>query len=139
MWPEEFSGESCPQYEERMVHAVAALADSQFDRLEEVLRRRRAQAGAWQEWADRAGLAMAREVAGSRAAWLRFPVWVDAQVKADPSALQAALGVEIGVWFTSPSHPLPSVQPHCPVAMEACRRVVNLPTLLPDGHPFAPR
>jgi dTDP-4-amino-4,6-dideoxygalactose transaminase len=139
MWPEEFSGASCPQYEERMVDAVAALADSQFDRLDEVLRRRRAQAVVWQDWADRAGLPTAREFAGSMAAWLRFPVWVDPQVKEDPSALQAALGVDIGVWFTSPCHPVPSVQPQCPRGMEACRRVVNLPTLLPEGHPLAPR
>jgi len=139
MWPEEFSGEFCPQYVDRMVDVVAALADSQFDRLNEVLHRRRAQAVAWQGWADRAGLATAREFAGSRAAWLRFPVWVDPRAKADPSALAAALGVDIGVWFTSPCHPVPSVQPHCPQAMEACRRVVNLPTLLPEGHPFAPR
>ncbi len=136
MWPEEFDGRYCSHYRERMADVVAALAQSQFDRLDEVLSRRRAQAAAWQIWADASGARTAKVIAGSQPAWLRFPIWVDAGTKAEPAALERELGVELGLWFTSPAHPVPSPQAHCPRGMNACARVLNLPTLLPAGHPY---
>jgi dTDP-4-amino-4,6-dideoxygalactose transaminase len=135
MWPEEFDGRYCSHYRERMADVVAALAQSQFDRLDEVLSRRRAQAAAWQIWANASGALTAKVTAGSEPAWLRFPIWVDARTKAEPGALERELGVELGLWFTSPAHPVPSPQAHCPRGMDACAHVVNLPTLLPAGHP----
>ena len=138
MWPEEYSGDYCVHYEERMSDPIAAIAASQFERLDEVLARRRAQAGAWQAWASSTGMPTARVTAGSQPAWLRFPVWVDARLKADPAPLEELLGVEVGVWFLSPSHPVPSVQAGCPRGMAACERLINLPTLLPAGHPRGP-
>lgn len=139
MWPEEFVGRFCAVYGQRMSGPVASLADSQFDRLEEILKLRREQARHWMGWARSAGLQPARVMDGSQPAWLRFPVWVDPAVKADPAALESRLGVELGLWFTSPSHPVPSLQPDCPRGMAACASVVNLPTLLPAGHPHRPR
>jgi dTDP-4-amino-4,6-dideoxygalactose transaminase len=138
MWPEEYSGDYCLHYEERMTDPVAAIAASQFERLDGVLARRRAQADAWEAWAASAGFPTARVTAGSQPAWLRFPLWVDAKLKANPAPLEELLGVEVGVWFTSPSHPVPTVQAGCPRGMAACDQVINLPTLLPAGHPFAP-
>lgn len=139
MWPEEFEGRFCSIYAQRMSAPVAALADSQFDRLEEVLAMRRAQAAHWMHWARRAGLPTARVPDGSQPAWLRFPVWASPALKADPSPLEASLGVEVGLWFTSPSHPVPSTLGRCPRGMAACASVVNLPTLLPAGHPHRHR
>ncbi|RQW25519.1 DegT/DnrJ/EryC1/StrS aminotransferase family protein [Rhodobacteraceae bacterium CH30] len=137
MWPEEFRGEHFSRYEERMPSAIALLAQSQFAQLENILAARRKQALRWQAWAGRAGFATASALPGSEPAWLRFPLWADAALKAEPAALARELGVEIGVWFTTPAHPVASVQAHCPQGMDACARVLNLPTLLPAGHPFA--
>ncbi|RVT51286.1 aminotransferase class I/II-fold pyridoxal phosphate-dependent enzyme [Rubrivivax albus] len=139
MWPEEFEGQPCPAYAERMAPVVAALAQVQFDRLDEVLARRTAQAGVWADWAAAEGFAAARAPAGSAPAWLRFPLWVDAVTKAAPAALESRLDVEVGLWFTTPEHPVPASAPGCPRGTEACARVVNLPTLLPPGHPWAAR
>lgn len=139
MWPEEFEGRPCALYGQRMAPVVAALAQVQFDRLDEVLTRRRAQAAAWQAWADAAGHKRARVPDGAEPAWLRFPLWVDAATKAAPQALEEQLGVEVGLWFTTPEHPVPSPRAHCPHGMDACARVINLPTLLPPGHPHAVR
>lgn len=138
MWPEEFEGRFCAVYGQRMSGPVAALADSQFDRLDKILALRRAQAGHWMQWARAAGLQTARVPDGVQPAWLRFPVWVDPALKADPSPLEASLAVELGLWFTSPSHPVPPMLPQCPRGMAACASVVNLPTLLPAGHPHWP-
>lgn len=137
MWPEELDGRICPQYEQRLAPALAALAQAQFDRLDAVLARRRQQAGAWQRVADAAGWRGAVVRADSSPCWLRFPFWVDPAVKAAPQALARQLGVDIGVWFTTPEHPVPSPQLHCPRGLRACAEVVNLPTLLPAWHPSA--
>ena len=53
------------------------------------------------------------------------------------AALAAELGVEIGVWFTTAAHPVAVDLPDCPVGLSAARRCLNLPTLLPAGHPHA--
>ncbi len=137
MWPEEFRGIHFSRYEERMPSAIARLAHSQFDQLDTILAARRQQAARWQAWAQRAAYATAAVVPGSEPVWLRFPVWRDAALKAQPHALARELGVEVGVWFTTPAHPQPSVQAHCPQGMDACARVLNLPTLLPAGHRYA--
>ena len=137
MWPAEFEGRWCEAYGQRMWPAVAALAQAQFDTLDEVLRQRCAQAMRWQRWADAHRLRTARPAQGSAPAWLRFPVWADAATKANSGRLEQSLGVEIGLWFTTPEHPVPSPQPQCPQGMRACAAVVNLPTLLPPTHPHA--
>jgi len=137
MWPAEFEGRWCEAYGQRMWPAVAALAQAQFDTLDEVLRQRRAQAVRWQRWADTQGIRTARPAPGSAPSWLRFPLWVDESDKADPRRLEQRLGVEVGLWFTTPEHPVPSPQPQCPQGMRACAEVVNLPTLLPAAHPCA--
>lgn len=137
MWPEEFEGRPCPAYRLGLAPAVAALAQAQYDRLPAVLAARRQQAASWSVWAREQGLPQAVVHPTDEPAWLRFPVWVDAALKADPSPLAAALGVEVGLWFTTPEHPVPAPQPQAPRGMDACARVVNLPTLLPPGHPRA--
>ena len=53
------------------------------------------------------------------------------------AALAAELGVEIGVWFTTAAHPVAVDLPDCPVGLSVARRCLNLPTLLPAGHPHA--
>jgi perosamine synthetase len=138
MWPEEFEGRPCAAYGLGLSPVVAAMAQAQFDRLDEVLARRRAQAAVWAAWADARGLVHGRAQPGAEPAWLRFPVWVDAALKADPRPLADELGVEVGLWFTTPEHPVPAPQPHAPRGMAACAQVVNLPTLLPPDHPWAP-
>lgn len=137
MWPEEYEGRFCPQYGYRMAPVVAAMADAQFDRLDEVLLARRAQALRWAQWSESEGLRFAQPIEDSSPAWLRFPVWVQASTKRSPRSLEERLQCELGLWFTSPEHPVPSPQPQCPRGMDACARVLNLPTLLPPGHPFA--
>ena len=109
----------------------------QFDRLDAVLARRRAQAAYWQGWAAGCGIEHLAALTGSEPAWLRFPLWVDPALKEGRHALEDALGVEVGVWFTTPAHPVARTEAHCPRGMDACQRIVNLPTLLPASHPHA--
>lgn len=137
MWPQEFHGRHFSRYEERMPSAIARLAHSQFDHLDTILAARRQQASRWRAWAQRTAYATASVVPDSEPVWLRFPIWRDATLKAQPHALARELGVEIGVWFTTPAHPVASEQTHCPQGMAACARVLNLPTLLPAGHRYA--
>ncbi|TIC87196.1 DegT/DnrJ/EryC1/StrS family aminotransferase [Crenobacter intestini] len=137
MWPEEFGISVPPRYGQRMPSAIARLADAQLDRLDAVLARRRAQTAYWQHWASKRGIGYFDAIDGSEPAWLRFPLWVDPALKADRHALENALGVEVGVWFTTPAHPVARTEAHCPRGMDACQRIVNLPTLLPASHPHA--
>ncbi|MCG9057101.1 DegT/DnrJ/EryC1/StrS family aminotransferase [Laribacter hongkongensis] len=141
MWPEEFEGVWLERYGQRMPSSLADLAGQQFARLPEILARRQAQAAYWRDWALARGWQVADPQPDSEPVWLRFPVLPpDDALKQSPealAALAAELGVEIGVWFTTAAHPVAVDLPDCPVGLSAARRCLNLPTLLPAGHPHA--
>jgi len=75
---------------------------------------------------------------------VRYPVRVRDKARAVAEA--PAGGVEIGTWFESPLHPIETPMElydyrrgSCPVAEQACREVVNLPTHLRAGPATARR
>ena len=129
--PEEVAGSRPDAYGRRMAGATASLARLQLHRAEELAARRRAGARRWDGWSRARGLRGPHVLPGSLPVPLRYPVLVDAHVKANPSSLQAELGVEVGRWFMGSHHPVHRPDPACPRADEAVRRSINLPCLLP--------
>ncbi len=75
---------------------------------------------------------------------VRYPIRV--AEKAEAVARAPGSGVEIGTWFECPLHPIETPmelydyrQGSCPVAEQACREVINLPTHLRAGEATARR
>lgn len=130
MQPDELHGLFSPQYQWRMAEPVAELLSLQLARLPEILARRQRGARLWQKWAQEMGLQGPKPRSDAENSWLRYPVLTGQPQAEAKSSLEAALNVEVGVWFTTPMHPQPCELADCPVGMDATRRCVNLPTWL---------
>lgn len=130
MFAEEFRGEYCDHYRERMPAPVAALALNQLRKIDGFHQRRLEAAAQWDQWCDQEGYQKPQIIADSDPAWLRYPVCVPASMKQDVSWAARQLNVTAGVWFASAAHPLPLEPENCPHGARAARECINLPTLL---------
>lgn len=130
MFAEEFRGEYCAHYRERMPAPVAALALNQLRKIDGFHRRRLHAAAHWDRWCEDQGYRKPLVVADSDPAFLRYPVCVAPEMKQDVGWAERQLDVIAGVWFTSAAHPLPLEPDNCPNGARAARECVNLPTLL---------
>ncbi|AVU30182.1 MULTISPECIES: aminotransferase class I/II-fold pyridoxal phosphate-dependent enzyme [Serratia] len=128
----ELSGLFSPQYHWRMAEPVAELLTLQLNQLPELLLRRRRGAEFWRRWALKQGYPPALTLVGAENSWLRFPLMLSAEQKQQKAALEQALNVDVGVWFTTPMHPQPLLLPDCPTGMLAAAGCINLPTWLPE-------
>lgn len=129
MQPEEYQGQFVAQYAQRMVAPVAALGLNQMRKLEHYRNKRREGAAHWDDWCQQQGLDRPLVLPDSEPAFLRYPVMVAPERKADLGWAADALGVMAGSWFTTITHPVPRNLETCPVGVEATRRVINLPTI----------
>ncbi len=130
---QELTGEKPGDYEKRMAGFQAELlrkgtvtAGANWDH-------RRRIAGLYAERLAQIGLNGIRVLPGTAPVILRFPVIVRDKVKVVREARKRR--VEIGDWFVSPLHPLTEHLERvcykggeCPVAENASRHVINLPT-----------
>ncbi len=130
MFAEEFRGEYCAHYSERMPAPVAALSLNQLRKIDGFHQRRLQAAAHWDAWCEREGYEKPLVVAASDPAFLRYPVCVAPEMKQDVRWAEEQLNVIAGVWFASAAHPLPLEPADCPVGARAARQCINLPTLL---------
>lgn len=134
---EELAGGRPDHYGCRMAAPIAALGCNQLAKVDRFNALRRAGARQWDEWCHRSSHVAPRVIEGSVPVYLRYPVLVDPERKADTSWSVGELGVRVGVWMVTNLHPAPGNVPGCPNADLAVRCCVNLPTLdanddLPD-------
>ena len=130
MFAEEFRGEYCAHYRERMPAPIAALSLNQLRKIDGFHQRRLQAAAHWDQWCDKEGYQKPLVVADSDPAFLRYPVCVPPTMKQDVSWAARRLNVSAGVWFASAAHPLPLEPDNCPNGARAARECINLPTLL---------
>jgi dTDP-4-amino-4,6-dideoxygalactose transaminase len=126
---EEMSFKQPEDYGQRMPAPLAHVGRNQLKKLERLNERRRSSTKKWAEWCDTNGFVKPLVVPNSTPVYLRYPVLVTPEMKSDVS-WGKRLHTEIGVWFTSPIHPVPYKVDGCPNADEAVRRCINFPTLL---------
>lgn len=137
--PEEERGERPADHGARMPSCVAELGLHQLPKIERFNAQRRETAERWTAWCKRAGYAPPKVLPDSTPVFLRFPVLVEPERKADLRWAFDELGVEPGVWFTSQLHPAAGELPGCPRAATAVARCINLPCLgVPGGGPEEP-
>ncbi len=127
---EELEGLKPENYGCRMPAPVAALGINQLQKLDRYNALRRRTAQRWDRWCVDHGYRPATVIDDSVPIFLRYPVIVEPARKVDRSWGATELKVEIGEWFKGSLHPLPGVQPGCPLAAVAVERCVNLPCLI---------
>jgi perosamine synthetase len=127
----ELRGERPSGFARRLSNGQAAVGLTQLAALEANLAHRRRIAERYQALLAPHGFRLPEPPAGSRPAYVRYPVWVE-----DRPTVQRALATRavLGTWFTSVLEE--SVDPRyqgylpgtCPRAEDAARHLVNLPT-----------
>ncbi len=116
----------------RLPAGQARVGLSQLRRLRTNLDRRREIAAIYARAFEGTGVRCYSPLPDCVPSWVRFPVWVDN--KMEFSEFMRRRGVQVGVWFTAPVHPLgvdlaaarygPG---SCPQAEDAVAHVANLP------------
>jgi dTDP-4-amino-4,6-dideoxygalactose transaminase len=124
----EFEGRFEPMYGWRMPGPVGALAMNQLQKFESFIPGRRAAAAKWTAWAEQKGYGTVHPDPDAQCAWIRYPVLVPRAMKKDTTWIEDELGMEPGVWFTTPRHPRQDPIPGIPIGWKIAGTVVNLPT-----------
>lgn len=124
---DELAGRRPPDYAQRMAGPIAALGLHQLRKIDGFNETRRRWAEVWQRWCTRRGYRPATVIPGSRPVFLRYPVLVEPEKKADTRWARQELQVELGNWFATHLHPVDRPVEGCPNAALAVRRCVNLP------------
>jgi perosamine synthetase len=127
---EEEHGNRPSYYGARMPAPIACLGLNQLGKLDRFNAERRETAKRWDEWCLKNGYQPAKVIKDSVPIFLRYPLLVEPEKKADRSWARRELGIILGVWFRSNIHPAKRTVINCPRADEAVAGCINFPTLL---------
>jgi perosamine synthetase len=127
---EEEQGIRPANYGCKMGAPIAAIGSNQLRKIDAYNDQRRQTAKRWDRWCDENGYAKPVVIEDSLPVFLRYPVMVEPEKKQNSRWANRGLGVELGVWNLSETHPVPAKIPDCPNAARAVRECVNFPTLL---------
>lgn len=125
----EMAGEKPVAYGRRMPAPLAEIGNAQMQKLPSINLMRQRSAGHWDAWCQSQGYQPPHVVKGSVPIYLRYPVMVDPELKTHPERFRAEWGVELGMWFTSKTHPVNHDIGPFPNADRAVAGLVNLPTI----------
>ena len=129
---EEQSGEYPPNYIARMPAPIAALGLNQLRKIDKYNDLRRQTAKRWDGWCEKNNYRKPLVIADSTPVFLRYPVLIEPEKKADTAWAVKELGVELGVWFVSNLHPTKLTVSGCPNAEMAVKQCVNFPGVCLD-------
>lgn len=136
MMSAEIQGEIPSDYYTRMPAPIAALALNQLRKIDAYNAVRRETAKKWDSWALSRGYKVPMVLPGSIPVFLRYPLLVEPDRKADTKWARDELGIDIGVWFRTNIHPAAKIVEDCPNADLAVERCVNMPTILDPRSKF---
>jgi perosamine synthetase len=114
----------------KMAAPIAALGLNQLKKIERYNQQRRDTARRWASWCHKNGYKKPVVVDESLPVYLRFPVLVEPEKKQNRSWARKELGVDVGVWFISKTHPVMRPVDDCPNADQAVAKCINFPSLL---------
>jgi perosamine synthetase len=126
---EEIKGMKPANYGRKMPAPIAAIGSNQLKKIDFYNQRRREGAKKWDDWCDKHGYKKPCIVPESVPVYLRYPVMVEPEKKADTSWAYTNLNISLGLWFESNIHPSGWPVDGCPNADEAVLRCINFPCL----------
>lgn len=109
---------------------LAAVGLNQLGKIDALNENRRQTAQLWDQWCIDNGYRPAQAIPSSIPVFLRYPVMVEPERKANTKWAARELKVDLGVWFVSQIHPIAGGIPGCPNATRAVRECINFPTLM---------
>lgn len=118
------------EYQRKMPSPIAAIGLNQLKKIDKYNELRRKNSKKWDKWCELNGYKKPSIINESVPVFLRYPVLVEPEKKENLNWLKDELGLEIGVWFVSNTHPMKQIIEGCPNADTAVRRCVNFPTIL---------
>ncbi len=127
---EEEQGIRPAYYGRKMPAPIADLGLNQLRKIDRYNMLRRKTATHWDEWCEKHSYRKPVVIPGSTPVYLRYPVLVEPEKKQRKLWAVKELGVNLGVWFTSNTHPAHQVVEGCPNADQAVEQCINLPCLL---------
>jgi len=127
---EEEQGIKPAHYGCKMPSPIAAIGLNQLKKIDSYNQRRRETAKIWDSWCDKNGYKKPLITYNSIPVYLRYPVMVEPEKKRDTSWAYKELGINLGVWFVSNTHPVPSCVKGCPNADMAVKQCVNFPGIV---------
>jgi dTDP-4-amino-4,6-dideoxygalactose transaminase len=126
---EECRGIRPSYYGRRMPAPIAAIGRNQLQKIDAYNERRRVGARRWDAWCESSGHRKPVVIEHSVPVYLRYPVLVEPERKRNTSWARKELGVTLGVWYVTHTHPAVRVVEGCPNADQAVARCVNFPCL----------
>lgn len=127
---EEEQGIKPSYYGKKMPSAIAAIGLNQLKKTDEFNEKRRQTAKIWDNWCDKNKYKKPFIIANSTPIYLRYPVMVEPEKKSDTSWAYKELGITLGLWFVTNTHPARWAVKGCPNADRAVKQCVNFPGLL---------
>lgn len=127
---EEEKGIKPTYYGRKMSAPIAKLGLNQIAKIDQYNQKRRTGAAFWDRWCDQWGYQKPVVAESSLPVFLRYPVLVEPEKKKDTRWALKELGVELGVWFVSNTHPVNQIIDGCQNADTAVRQCINFPCLL---------
>ena len=127
---EEEQGVRPAYYGRKMPAPIAALGLNQLRKIDRYNMLRRKTAAHWDEWCEKHSYKKPVVIPGSTPIYLRYPVLAEPEKKQHKLWAVKELGVDLGVWFTSNTHPAHRVVEGCSNADRAVAQCINLPTIM---------
>lgn len=127
---EELAGVAPAYYGQKMPAAIATLGLNQLRKIDRFNRLRVDNAQRWDRWCDDNGYRKPLVIANSKPVFLRYPVLVEEEKKADRSWAVKAHKISLGVWFQTNIHPAVRTITDCPNADQAVKQCINIPTII---------
>ena len=128
---DELAGRRPALYEQRLSHAQALIGLRQLNRLKDNLAHRRHMAELYCQGLEKVGFQLTEVSPENEPSWVRYPVWVKNRLQTEKILAPYTV---VGTWFTSVLEEAisPEVADYkagdCPIAEEAARQLLNLPT-----------
>jgi len=130
---EERGGTKPARYGRLMPDKLALIGLNQLQKVDHFNNLRQKGAAIWDKWCQKNGIPKPTVINYSKPTWLRYPILVDEKHKQNRNWGKKDLGVQLGDWFVSHTHPVDKEIGHFPSAAIAVKSCVNLPTLLPES------
>ncbi|MGJ3238829.1 MAG: DegT/DnrJ/EryC1/StrS family aminotransferase [Anaerolineae bacterium] len=127
---EELECKQSDGYANKFSSGLALIGLNQLKKIDSINEKRRQTAQVWDDWCRNNNYKPPTVIQNSIPVFLRYPIMIEPNKKADTRWVAKELKVELGVWFVSHLHPQNHYLVGFPNADKAIAQCVNLPGII---------